>query len=262
MGGAGRGLLTWVEREVARCRPLALRRFRSRALRVRAKADGSPVTAADRAVEARLRLALRRAFPGEAVVGEEFGSPQHPGPAYWTIDPIDGTRAFSRGLPTWSILVGRVERGRPVLGVCDFPALDVTVGVAPGVAAYLRQGGRRRKLGHARSSAPVARAVVFHGGLRWWPAWRVPGLVRIARECFFEQVYGDCYAYVLALQGHADAVVDYGVKPWDMVPLAALAQATGRVLTDFAGRPCHTGPESIFGPPGLVRRIARTLHNA
>ncbi|MBI4343711.1 MAG: hypothetical protein HY601_02730 [Candidatus Omnitrophica bacterium] len=254
-----RAVLPWLEAQVHACRPLALRYFRSNRLAVSRKSDDSPVTAADRAVEERLRQALRRAFPGDPILGEEFGSSRRLGSTYWTIDPIDGTRAFSRKLPHWGILIGKVEEGLPVLGLCDFPALDLTVAVAPGVAAYERQGRTVRRFPRARPAPALAQAILFHGGLRWWPRRPLGGLIRLLRACYFEQVYGDCYAYVLALRGQADAVIDYGVKPWDMVPVAALAAATGRVLTDHAGRPCHTGPESVFGHPILVRTICRAL---
>lgn len=260
MNRSQRTLLAWVEREVRRCRPVALTYFRSSALRVERKADRSPVTAADRAVEARLRRALERACPGERILGEEFGPSGRLGDTYWTVDPIDGTRAFSRGLPSWGILVGRVERGRAVLGVCDFPALGVTLAVAPGVRAYERAGGGPSPLPRPRPLRALEEAVLFHGGTRWWQGSRYePGFRRLMRACFLERAYGDCYGYLWALRGRADAVLDYGVKPWDMVPLAALASATGRVLTNFSGRPSFSGPDTLMAAPAVARRICRIL---
>jgi len=260
MGRSQHDVLTWLEREVARCRPIALRYFRSSRLRVQRKADASPVTAADRAVEERLRRAIARAFPGEPIIGEEFGRSGGAGSTYWTVDPIDGTRAFSRGLPSWSIMVGRVERGRPVLGLCDFPALGTTIGVAPGVRAYERRSTTRIPLVRPRAARALSDAVIFHGGLRWWPQGELRrGFERLVRACYLERAYGDCFGYLWALRGYVDAVLDYGVKVWDMAPLAALAQATGRVMTDFSGRPCWTGPETVFAGPVLARQISRVL---
>ena len=260
MSQSQRTLLRHVEREVRRCRPLALRYFRSSSLRVERKADASPVTAADRAIETRLRRAIERAYPGEPVLGEEFGRSGAAAHTYWTIDPIDGTRAFSRGLPSWGILVGRVERGRPVLGVCDFPALGVTLAVAPGVRAFERAGAGEQPLPRPRAIRSLREAVIFHGGARWWQ--RTPyakPFLRVIRDCFLERAYGDCYGYLWALRGRADIVLDYGVKPWDVVPLAALAAATGRVMTDFHGRPSWAGPETVFGAPRLVSQVCRLL---
>ena len=255
-----RQLLAWVEREVARCRPIALRYFRSSTLQVTRKADDSPVTEADRGVEERLRRALAHTFPGETIVGEEFGRSGVDAQTYWIIDPIDGTRAFSRGLPTWAIMVGRVERGRAVLGLCDFPALGVTMGVAPGVAAYQRVGRRVSRFPRPRPVRTLSELVLLHGGLRWWWTSRyAEGFVRLTRQCYLERAYGDCYGYLWALRGGVDAVIDYGVKPWDLVPLAALARATGRVLTDVSGHDSFTGPDAIFASPTVARLIVKTL---
>jgi histidinol-phosphatase len=252
--------LKWVEREVMACRPLALRYFRMPSLRVERKADLSPVTAADRRLEVKLRAAFARAFPGELVVGEEFGGLEKAHGDYWTVDPIDGTRAFSRGLPTWGIMVGRVERGRPTLGVVDFPALDVTLSVARGVKAYERSRGQVRTLPRVRAVRGLEEAVILHGGIRWWPRGKVASrLAKIVRDCYLERAYGDCYGYLWALRGRADAVIDYGVKLWDMVPLAALAHGTGRVLWDFSGRPCWSGPETLFAHPKFARFIVKIL---
>ena len=259
MSNDQRQLLRWVEREVRRCAPIALRYFRSSGLRVERKPDQSPVTQADRRIEERLRRALRRAHPGESILGEEFGR-TGAGETYWTIDPIDGTRAFSRGLPSWGILVGRVERGRATLGVCHFPAIGATVAVAPGVKAYERTKAGVILLPRPRPIFLLSEAVVFHGGLRWWRSTRyVAGFLRLLRTTYLERAYGDCYGYLWCLRGYADAVLDYGVKPWDLVPLAALAQATGRVLVDFSNRSSFTGPDSIMASARLAHLISRNL---
>ena len=259
MASSQRPLLAWVEREVRRARPIALRSFRTPHLRIHRKADASPVTVADRAVEDRLRTVIARRCPGERIIGEEFGASGPSSDAYWLIDPIDGTRAFSRGLPTWSILIARVERGIPTLGLCDFPALGITLGVAPGVRAYERQGGQARLLPRPRAST-ISDMVLLHGGSAWWQrtAWK-RGFARLARACYLERAYGDAYGYLWALRGYADAVIDCGVKPWDLGALYALAFATGRALVNFENRPSFSGPDSIMAPPPLARRIAQAL---
>ena len=255
-----RELLAWTEAQVATCRRVALRYFRSRSLRVERKADGSPVTMADRLIEERLRHAIMRAFPGEAIVGEEFGGDLRPRSAYWTIDPIDGTRAFSRGLPSWGILVGRVEEGRAVLGVCDFPAVGVRLVVARGLGAFERTGTQTKRLPRARPVKRLDDAVIFHGGSHWWQGTRFArGFARLIRVCYLERAYGDCFGYLWVLRGHADAMMDYGVHVWDLAPFAALAEATGRALTDCFGRPSFTSPGTIMAHPILARLISRTL---
>ena len=256
----GQSILSWVEEQLDRCRPIALRYFRSTHLRIERKPDRSPVTAADRAIEEQLRRALQRAFPGESILGEEFGYSGRSRESYWTIDPIDGTRAFSRGLPSWGILIGRVERGRATVGVCDFPVLGTRVAVAQGVPAYERTGNRTTRLPRARPARQLAEAVVFHGGSSWWLGSRYrTGFARLVKRCYLERAYGDCYGYLWVLRGRADAMIDYGVKPWDLVPFAALAQTTGRVLTDFSNHPSFSGPETVMAHPALARIIVQTL---
>jgi len=255
-----RGLLAWAAREIHRCRPIALRYFRSTTLRVERKADRSPVTMADRRIEERLRRALKRAFPGETILGEEFGLSGRPSDTYWTIDPIDGTRAFSRGLPSWGVMLGRVERGRAVLGVVDYPAINTMLVAGPGVRAQERAGSRRILLRRARPVRQLSQAVIFHGGLRWWRARRdLKRFHHILQASYLERAYGDCYGYLWVLRGHADAMLDYGVKPWDLVPFAAIVRSTGHLLCDFSARPNFSGPESIMAHPGLARRLARRL---
>lgn len=262
MAASQRTLLADVEREVRACRSIALRYFRSSSLRIERKPDRSPVTAADRAIEERLRKALARLAPGETILGEEFGRSGRSRETYWTIDPIDGTRAFSRGLPSWGMMVGRVERGHATLGLCDFPVIGTTIGTAPGVRAYERSTGKPILLRRPRPVRSLDDAVVFHGGLRWWPAGpTLRRFTRLVRGTYLERAYGDCYAYLWALRGCADAVVDYGVKPWDLVPFAALARATGRVLTDFSGRPSFSGPETVMAGPSFAKIICRALNS-
>jgi histidinol-phosphatase len=256
------GLLAWVERAVRGCRPIALRHFQSSSLRIERKADHSPVTIADRAIEARLRAQLARAFPSDQILGEEFGGSAAASGTYWTIDPIDGTRAFSRGLPSWGMLVGRVDHGRATLGVCDFPALDVTLAVAPGIAAYERSRGRTQLLPRPRPIRSLDETVIFHGGARWWqPSPYARGFARLIRSCYLERAYGDCVGFLWALRGRADAVIEYGVKPWDLVPFAALARATGRVLTDFSDRGNFSGPEVVMAHPAMARLVSRILRS-
>lgn len=251
--------LAWAEAKVTEASRLALRYYRTR-LRVTQKADRSPVTIADHQVEAFLRRQLARAFPHEPIIGEEFGSSGKTGSTYWTIDPIDGTRAFSKGLPSWGILISWVERGTPVLGACLYPALGVFLGVGADTPAYERSQGRRIALRRASTPPALRDAAIFHGGVKWWlPTRYRGGFLRLVSQCFLERAYGDCYGYLWLLRGSADAVIEYGVKVWDMAPLFALAKATGRVMCDFSGRSCFTGPQTIMAHPVLAETVVKIL---
>jgi len=254
--------LRWAEKQIDACRPVALRHFRSSALKVTRKRDGSPVTVADKAIERRLRLAIKKDFPQDGILGEEYGASGTQA-SYWTIDPIDGTRAFTCGFPTWSLLLAYVERGKPLIGICDFPALGTRLVAARGIGAFERTGKRSVRLPRAEASGALRDAVILHGGSRWWQGTRyAKGFARLVKGCFLERAQGDAYGYLWAVWGAADAVIDYGVHPWDMAPLAALAQATGRVLTDCEGRLSFTSPGSIFAHPRFAKTVSRVLKNA
>lgn len=253
-------LLNTVKREVALCRPLALKFFRSSRLRVERKPDQSPVTLADKQVEERLRRALAKHCPGETIIGEEFGTTGRQKDSYWTIDPIDGTRAFSKGLPTWCIMVGKVERGKPVLGICDFPALGVTLAVAPGVAAYEQHNNKQLLMKRVNQRVVLSDSVIFHGGARWWhESPHAKGFERLIGKCFLERAYGDCYGFIWLYRGLVDVMIEYGVKVWDMVPLAAMAHATGRVMIGINSKPNWLGPDTIVAHPRLAAEVARIL---
>ena len=252
--------LAWAEAKLREYEKVALKFFRG-PLTVELKADQSPVTIADRTIEERLRRDLSRAFPRDVVLGEEFGKPRNLGDSFWTIDPIDGTRAFSKGLPSWGMLLSYVERGVPVMGACRYPIFDTFIGTGKGVPAYERVGGRTARLPKARPMA-LARAALFHGGAKWFlQTVHANGFKRVIQSCYLERAYGDCFAYLWVLRGKADAVLDCGVKIWDIAPFAALARATGRVLTDFSGRPTITGPQAVLAHPSLNREIVRLLRH-
>ncbi len=253
--------LEWAEAKLTECQRIALRYFGT-TLRIERKADRSPVTIADRTIEERLRRELGRAFPRDAIVGEEFGASTTAPSSYWTIDPIDGTRAFSRGLPSWGMLLGWVEQGRPALGACLYPMFHTFLGVGRRTPAFERTAGRVTRLRRAPNPPALSDAVIFHGGSRWW--FRTPyaaGFRQVVRACYLERAYGDCFGYLWLFRGHTDAVLDVSVKVWDMVPLAALAAATDRVLVDFSGRPCFTGPQAIMAHPRLARVIAQMIRS-
>ena len=253
--------LAWAEARLRAYSRVALR-YCGTKLRIERKADRSPVTIADRTIEERLRRDLARAFPRDAVIGEEFGAPAAPPESYWTIDPIDGTRAFSRRLPTWGMLLGFVEQGRPVMGVCVYPALKCSLIVGPGTPAMAMSEGAARRLPRVPRPPRLGDAVVFHGGSAWWlTSPYAAGFGRLVNACYLERSFGDCYGFWWVFSGHADAICEYGVKVWDLVPFAALGAATGRVMVNCSGRPDCRGPEMILAHPALARVIARTLHD-
>jgi len=228
---------------------------RFRAVAVETKRDGSPVTEADRAAERAIREVLRTAYPDFAILGEEFGeeagaSASDPGGPRWVVDPIDGTIAFSRGIPLFATLIALLEDGEPVLGLIDCPMLDERyVGFVGG--GCLRNGRRT----HVSEETDLSRAIISHGdpfcfdrsGMR-------AAFERLAREVPMLRGYTDGFGHAQVLAGGVGAMVDCDLNPWD----AAAAQ----ILVPEAGGRCVTLPARdgakvclVIGNPSLVEQL-------
>lgn len=192
-----------------------------------------PVTAADKGAEAAIRDALRARYPDHGVIGEEYGEERADAEFVWVLDPIDGTRAFVAGLPTWTTLIGLRFQGEPVLGIIAQPYLgEIFVGAA-GRARLLRQGSER--LLAVRSCPELTQAVIattdpnlFSGAeLGAWN--QVRAAARLAR-------YGcDAYAYAMVAAGSIDLVIESGLKAWDIEAIVPIIEAAGGQVTDWRG---------------------------
>jgi len=217
--------------------PIALEYFRRPMAVDDKRKDGrfDPVTEADRRIEAAIRRRLGAVFPGHGIVGEEHGS-EGSSATYWVIDPIDGTRAFISGMPTWGILLGLVSDGRPVVGVMHQPFTDETWYAAAGSGARLRVRGREQSL-RSRAGAALADAVLYstHPSMFGDAATRAR-YDTLAGRCRLQRWGGDCYAFALVAQGGIDLMVDAGLAPYDILPLVPIIEEAGGTVTDIEGR--------------------------
>lgn len=217
--------------------PVALEYFRQRMV-VEDKRSGGcydPVTEADRRVEALIRDRLRQAFPDHRIAGEEHGT-VGTGSTCWCIDPIDGTRSFISGMPTWGILLGLVVDDRPLVGIVHQPFTGETWYAAPGVGARLRIGGRETTL-RTRADATLGDAALFstHPTM-FQPPHLLGRYQRLASRCRLQRWGGDCYAFALVAQGTIDLMVDGSLMPYDILPLVPIIEGAGGVVTDLTGR--------------------------
>ncbi len=221
---------------------------------IETKADGSPVTIADRAAERVLRRVLLEALPGSAVYGEEYGG-EAEAPLRWVVDPIDGTLSFSRGIPLFGTLIALVEEETPVLGLIDLPALDERLVGWRGGGCW---AGSQRLQTSERSD--LLDAVISHGDPYCFErAGEQVALRRLVEETRVLRGYTDAFGHALVLRGSVDAMIDLDLAPWD----AAAAQ----VLVPEAGGRCETlhYPSQkvalVIGAPRLVERLAPLLEN-
>ena len=217
--------------------PIALQYFRRPIAIDDKRKDGryDPVTEADRGIEAHIRRRLRAAFPDHGIVGEEYGR-EGSDETYWVIDPIDGTRAFISGMPTWGILLGLVADGRPLVGVMHQPYTGETWYASAGTGARFRQGGGETTL-RTRADARLSDAVLYstHPSMFGDPALR-EGYEALTARCRLQRWGGDCYAFALVAQGGIDVMVDAGLAPYDILPLVPIIEEAGGTVTDLEGR--------------------------
>jgi histidinol-phosphatase len=212
----------------------SLPRFGVPELVVETKPDLTPVTEADREVEREVRRLVAERRPGEGVLGEELGAAEGDGDARWIVDPIDGTRNFSRGIPVWATLIALERAGRVDAAVVSAPALGRRWWAERGGGAWRDDGLRLRVSAVDRiEEACVSVALDRPPAESLLRAWHLRG-------------FGDFWAHVLVAEGAVDVAVDaVGVTLWDLAaPLLVVEEAGGR-LTDLAGRPRADGGAAV-----------------
>jgi len=224
-----------------RAREISLRWFRS-PIAVEFKADDSPVTRADRGVEAMLRERLAELFPSHGIVGEEFGGLRPDAEHVWFVDPIDGTKSFVSGLPLWGTLIALVEHGTPVLGLIDAPATGERWSAARGRPAWFERSGRTAERCSTSACAELSRARLGVPAPDAFLAGEVDVVRSLSERVALRRYGGDCYAYGLLASGHLDLIVESGLDDHDFLPMVAVIEAAGGVVTDWSGQPL--GPHS------------------
>jgi histidinol-phosphatase len=204
-----------------------LRWFRAADLAVEQKADGSPVTAADKDAERFLREALRERFPGDGVLGEEEAPTAGTTGRRWIIDPIDGTKAFTAGVPLYSNLLALEDEHGIAVGVVHLPALGETVWAGRGLGCWSEQGPA-----HVSAHPSLEGAYVMSSSFSHWAPGRVQALEAAGAVL---RTWGDGYGYALVATGRVAAMVDPTVEPYDIGPMPVLLAEAGGRFTDLGG---------------------------
>jgi histidinol-phosphatase len=213
---------------------ISLPRFGARDLVVETKPDLTPVTEADHAVERELRRLVAERRPGEGVLGEELGDDAAEGDRRWIVDPIDGTRNFSRRVPVWATLIALERAGRMEAAVVSAPALGRRWWAARGEGAFGSGGERLRvsaveRLEDASVTVALEQPVpeAFRG------AWHLRG-------------FGDFWAHMLVAEGAVDVAVDaIGVRLWDLAAPFLIVEEAGGRFTDVEGRARADGRSAV-----------------
>lgn len=208
---------------------IALRFFGAERLRVEQKADLSPVSEADQAIETMVRALARERHPELGILGEEQGEAGS-GEARLIIDPIDGTRNFVRGIPVFGTLVAVEAKGEVIAGVASAPALRTRWHAARGAGAF--RGGRRLRVSAVRE---LGHALLFHGNLGRGEAGPPRGVATLIGQVERTRGFGDFYQHMLVAEGAGEIAIDPAMHPWDIAALQVIVEEAGGCATSLTG---------------------------
>lgn len=218
------------------------------------KDDLSPVTVADREIEKRLRELVKEYRPGDGIIGEEFGVEESATGYTWVFDPIDGTKSFTIGRPTFGTLIGLCQNDVPVVGVIDQAIINERwVGVEDEPTMF---NGRPV---HARACPSLDKAVAGTGSAAQIGADVCTRLEAAAKYMVYQ---GDCYFYGLLANGWMDCIVEHKLGVYDYIALAPVIQGAGGRITDWSGQPLtlHSGESCVAsGDPALHAELLALL---
>jgi histidinol phosphatase-like enzyme (inositol monophosphatase family) len=218
-----------------------------------------PVTIADRDSEQAMRAVLATRRPQDGILGEEFGAVAGSSGLTWVLDPIDGTRGYLSGTPTWGVLISVADISGPIYGIIDQPYIGERFEGGLGRAEV--NGPLGRHVLRTRAPRPLDQAILFStfpevGTPEEAAAFhRVKPKVRLTR-------YGmDCYAYALIAAGQIDLVIEAGLQAYDVQAAIAVIEAAGGIVTDWDGRPCHQGGRVLAAANPQIHAQALALLN-
>ncbi len=240
------------ERLADAARPIAQRYFRAD-IAIESKADDSPVTKADREIEAVLREILGESFPDHGVIGEEMGGhTDHDGPL-WILDPIDGTKAFVTGMPVFGTLIALAIEKQFVLGIIDQPISgERWLGAADRPTVLNGDAVQVSGCEH------LAAARLFTTGPEYYAQESAHAAFdRLREEVLITRYGADCYAFGLLASGHADVVVEAQMNLWDYAALVPVVEGAGGIITDWRGNRL-----TAAGKGNVLAASSAALHEA
>ncbi len=238
---------------------ITLKHFRAR-IKVDYKSDKSPVTIADKTCEKFLVGELARKFPHHGFYGEEFGERSaesvgtiHESPLRWIIDPIDGTRNFTRGIPYWGTLCGLEHDGEIVAGIMALPALKTTFYASKNHGAF--KDGKRIRVSKVKE---LDKSTVVFGGLSYFIGTKYEDPFKdVIKSSYHDRGFGDCFGYTFVADGSAEAMLDPIVSPWDVAAIKIIIEESGGIFTDFAGNPTIYNRTGLAGNPYIHELILK-----
>ncbi len=216
-----------------------------------------PVTVADRLSETRMREILAQRRPADGILGEEFGRVDGTSGLTWVLDPIDGTRGYLSGTPTWGVLISVRNAGGPIYGLIDQPYIQERFEGGLGRAEVNGPMGRRAL--KSRAARALSEAIVFTTFPEVGTAEEGAAFRRVASKARLVRYGMDCYAYALIAAGQIDLVIEAGLQAYDVQAPIAVIEAAGGIVTDWQGRPCHEGGQVLAAANAAIHAEALDL---
>lgn len=216
-------------------------------LHIRYKADRTFVTDADLASEQAFLEIIGMVFPNDSTLAEESGEITRGSGRKWILDPLDGTKGFTRGLPFWSVLAALEENGEIVAGVAHFPALNLTYSASRGAGCF-----KNEERIHCSDAGRLEEAVIQVSELsKLLASEHASAIEEIIRRSLVTRSIGDALAGCLVVEGSCDAWMEDGLQPWDAAPFFVLAPEAGARVTDWTGAPSFLSGSIVLAPPTL-----------
>ena len=210
-----------------------------------------PVTTADKAFEKFIRIEIKKRFPNHQIIGEEFGHKKSKSDYSWIIDPIDGTRSFVIGNPTWSNLISLNFKGIPILGLANFPILKKYYYNTTDKTAFVCENGKKRKIkvNTKATFSKVKMSVGFNGYLSLKKQKKIPIILKLMQfPC------ADALSYSHFAEGKLDTVLQCSNKIWDIHPLIPIIKAAGGIVTTWKN-------EDAIKAGNIICSSNKSIHN-
>lgn len=216
-----------------------------------------PVTEADKAAERAMRAILLDVRPADGVLGEEYGHAPGTSGLTWVLDPIDGTRGFLSGTPTWGVLIAVSDAQGPIYGLVDQPYIGERFVGSPLGATFT--GPRGSGPLKTRAARPLEQAIVFTTFPEVGTTDEGAGFRSVSQKAQLTRYGMDCYAYVLLAAGQIDLVIEAGLQSYDIQAPIALIEAAGGIVTNWQGGPAHEGGRAVAAANADIHAQALAL---
>lgn len=220
-----------------------------------------PVTIADKAAETAMRKVINTTYPTHGILGEEHGGENLDAEHVWVLDPIDGTRAFISGLPTWGVLIGLKTAGKPDLGMMAQPYVNESYAGDGKTAWYDGPLGHRPL--RTRACDKLEDAILLTTAPEMFKGKEAEAYQSIASRIRLARYSTDCYGYAMVAAGQVDCVIETGLQTYDILALIPIIEGAGGVVTNWTGGSAAEGGQVVAsGDPRLHDQLLTTLAKA